>query len=306
MATQVEANFQATQLFFKHGDEEATFADLPLPGIGASGREALSGGNASFDGGISNAAQVVGYFMRLNGDVDAMRALLVDKCGCDGPAVDKYTLPALQTKCEAFVSPTVDTLTSPRLSNAMSANAGKSTTQVKAAFMAKQLSWADDFDSNSVPGVGAQGRERLRSQDGIANGVQLVGLYMMLNGDDDEFTEHLLGCGMRTQEIHSPNGTLSAVREKASAIVMQQKADAEALKTGHSWKEKAHQHQHQAGGSKPSEPESEPSLDGTKRAVVKDAGGGGAWLKPAIGLVVVAVALQMAEVIDLQELAGFL
>ena len=128
----------------------------------------------------------------------------------------------------------------------------------------------------------------------------------MLNGDDDEFTEHLLGCGMRTQEIHSPNGTLSAVREKASAIVMQQKADAEALKTGHSWKEKAHQHQHQAGGSKPPEPESEPSLDGTKRPVVKDAGGGGAWLKPAIGLVVVAVALQMAEVIDLQELAGFL
>ena len=120
------------------------------------------------------------------------------------------------------------------------------------------------------------------------------------------FTEHLLGCGMRTQEIHSPNGTLSAVREKASAIVMQQKADAEALKTGHSWKEKAHQHQHQAGSSKPSS-EPEPSLEGTKRPAVKEAGGGGGgWLMPALGLVVVAVALQMAEVIDLQELAGFL
>jgi len=96
--TAVADNFQATQLFFKKGDAEATFADLGVPGIGPAGQKNLVDGNENFDGGITNAAQVVGYFLRLNGDKDKMRALLVDKCGCHAPSVDNVpsgTLAAL-------------------------------------------------------------------------------------------------------------------------------------------------------------------------------------------------------------------
>jgi hypothetical protein len=89
--TAVAANFLSTQLSFtKEGGEEMTFEDLPVPGIGEAGRRSLCEGNGgSFDGGITNAAQVVGWYLRMGGEEEQMRALLVDKCGCHGPSVTK-------------------------------------------------------------------------------------------------------------------------------------------------------------------------------------------------------------------------
>ena len=213
--TAVAENFHSTQLFFnnKSGDE-ATFDDLGVPGIGKAGRENLVNGNENFDGGITNAAQVVGFFLRLNGDTDAMRALLVDKCGCHGPSVDKATsgtLAALQAKCEGFIAADADESVAP-------GEPAAGTTKVMAAFQAKQLSWKDTFDSNPVPGLGEVGRTKLRENDGIENAVQLIGLYMTLNGDKDDFTEHLLDCGLRTQEIKKENGILQALDEKLQAF----------------------------------------------------------------------------------------
>lgn len=57
------------------------------------------------DGGITNAAQVVGYFLRLNGNTEKMKILLVDKCGCHEPSVEKMpsgTLAALEAKVEGL------------------------------------------------------------------------------------------------------------------------------------------------------------------------------------------------------------
>jgi hypothetical protein len=90
-ATAVAANFLSTQLSFtQEGGEEMTFEDLPVPGIGEAGRRSLCEGNGgSFDGGITNAAQVVGWYLRMGGEEEQMRALLVDKCGCHGPSVTK-------------------------------------------------------------------------------------------------------------------------------------------------------------------------------------------------------------------------
>ena len=33
--------------------------------------------------------------------------------------------------------------------------------------------------------------------DGITNAVQLVGLFMMLDGDEEEFIDYLVGCGIK-------------------------------------------------------------------------------------------------------------
>jgi len=212
--TAVAENFQATQLFFNTGpaDEmaEATFSDLAVPGIGAAGQKALEEGNDTFDGGITNAAQIVGYYLRLNGDDEAMRGLLVDKCGCHGPSVTKDvsgTLASLRKKCEPFVMPEVDASAPP-------ATVADGTTKVMAAFQSKQMSWADTFDSNPVPGLGKVGRGKLMERDGVERPVQLVGLYMTFNGDEDEFTEYLLGCDLRNQDITKENGILHAIREK--------------------------------------------------------------------------------------------
>jgi|EP01047_Picozoa_sp_COSAG01_P053832 hypothetical protein len=110
--TAVAANFLSTQLAFtKEVDgekEEMTFEDLPVPGIGDAGRKALIDGteDGDFAGGISNAAQVVGWYLRHNGDTAAMGAMLVDQCGCHGPSVNKEgsgTLAALREKCAGFV-----------------------------------------------------------------------------------------------------------------------------------------------------------------------------------------------------------
>jgi len=218
MTTAVAENFLSTQLFFNKGGAEATFADLKVPGIGDAGQKNLVEGNENFEGGITNAAQVVGYYLRLNGDADAMRALLVDKCGCHGPSVDREgsagTLGALQAKCEGFIAAEADESSAP-------AEAAAGTTKVMAAFQSKQLSWQDDFDSNPVPGLGKVGREKLKENDGVENAAQLVGLFMTFNGDDDDFTEHLLECGLRKQEIEKDNGVLQAVKEKLATFCLE-------------------------------------------------------------------------------------
>jgi len=214
--TAVAAAFLETQLSFTRdgGEEEMTFEDLPVPGIGPAGRKALCEGNGeAFDGGITNAAQVVGYYLRLNGNDADMEALLVDKCGCHRPSVVQETsgtLAALREKCEgAFVRPTADDST-------VAAAAPEGTTQVFAGFMSKQLSWKDTFDSNPVPGLGAVGREKLKEADNIQNAAQLIGQYMLMNGDEDEFTEYLEECGIRKQEITKTNGILQAVQAKVA------------------------------------------------------------------------------------------
>jgi hypothetical protein len=214
--TAVAENFQAAQLFFKKGDAEASFSDLGVPGIGEAGRKNLVDGNDNFDGGITNAAQVTGYFLRLNGDKDAMRALLVDKCGCHGPSVDKVpsgTLAALEAKCEGFIAAEADESAAP-------ADAAAGTTKVMAAFQSKQMSWQDTFDSNPVPGLGEVGRTKLRENDNVENAAQLVGLFMTFNGDEDDFTEHLLECGIRKQEIEKDNGILQAIKEKLATFCL--------------------------------------------------------------------------------------
>jgi len=212
--TQVAENFLGTQLFFTKEGEEATFEHLGVPGIGPAGCKNLVDGNENFDGGVTNAAQVMGYFLRLNGDTDAMKALLVDKCGCHKPSVEKAesgTLAALQAKCEGFISAEAS-------ESAESAETPpEGTTKVMAAFQSKQLSWADTFDSNPVPGLGEVGRAKL-SESGIGNAVQLIGLFMTYNGDPEAFTEDLLERGLRRQEIEKDNGILQALTEKMSAF----------------------------------------------------------------------------------------
>ena len=213
----IAANFQSTQLFFKRGDAEATFEDLPVPGIGPAGQTVLSDGNENFAGGITNAAQIVGYFLRLNGDKVKMRELLVDKCGCHGPSVDKAgsgTLAALEAKCEGFIAAEADESAPPAFA------ANSSTTTVMAAFQSKQMSWQDTFDSNPLPGLGPVGRAKLKEIDGIDNAAQLVGLFMTYNGDQDEFSDHLLECRIRRQDIENDNGILHAITEKLAAFCL--------------------------------------------------------------------------------------
>ena len=219
--TKVNATFQQTQLQFG-----ATFADLPVPGIGDSGRDKLVGGNETpkseggFAGGITNAAQVVGYYLRLNGDRERMQQVLVDQCGCHAHSITKAggTLDALAEKCATFVLPEIDT--TPAASRA------GSTTQVMAGFLAKQMSWQDTFKNNKVPGLGDAGNARMGA-DGITNPVQLVGLYMMLDGDDEEFAKYLRDdCGIGEQYIRSERnvqgntipGVLEAISTKAAEM----------------------------------------------------------------------------------------
>jgi len=217
--TAVAANFLSTQLAFtkEAADgtrEDMTFDDLPVPGIGPAGREKLTNGNlgdgGDFEGGISNAAQVVGWYLRQNGDDAAMGSMLVDTCGCHGPSVHKEgsgTLAALREKCAGFVMEAPDEV-------AMEPEVAAGTTKVFAGFMSKQLSWQDTFDSNPVPGLGQVGRDKLKERDGIERPIQLIGQYMLLQGEEDEFVEYLLECGLRKQEINKENGILHAIREK--------------------------------------------------------------------------------------------
>jgi hypothetical protein len=86
--------------------------------------------------------------------------------------------------------------------------------QVFAGFMSKQLSWQDTFESNPVPGLGKVGVDKLKERDGIESPVQLIGQYMLMQGDEEDFVEYLLECGLRKQEINKQNGILHAIREK--------------------------------------------------------------------------------------------
>ena len=85
----VAAKFLETQLHFTEAD--SSFSDMHVPGIGAAGQRRLRDANpgSGIGGGITNAAQVVGWFMRLGGDAERTRTLLVDKCGCHAPFVTK-------------------------------------------------------------------------------------------------------------------------------------------------------------------------------------------------------------------------
>ena len=83
--------------------------------------------------------------------------------GCHGPSVTKDvsgTLASLRKKCEPFVMPEVDASAPP-------ATVADGTTKVMAAFQSKQMSWADTFDSNPVPGLGKVGRAKLMERDGF-------------------------------------------------------------------------------------------------------------------------------------------
>ena len=73
-------------------DQDTTFADNPVPGIGDRGRQALEDGP-----GASNATQVVGWYLRLNGDDEAMAEFLIDKCGCHGPSVQTAEAAVLES-----------------------------------------------------------------------------------------------------------------------------------------------------------------------------------------------------------------
>ena len=96
--------FQQARLAFGQGWE-----DVHAPGVGAAGEQALQEGRAGgFGGGVTSAAQLVGYYLRFNGDEERMRELLVDQCGCDAAEVARSTLPELRRKCEGFVAPQED------------------------------------------------------------------------------------------------------------------------------------------------------------------------------------------------------
>ena len=82
------------------------------------------------------------------------------------------------------------------------------------------MSWQDTFDSNPVPGLGEVGRQKLKETDGVENAAQLVGLFMTFNGEEDDFTKHLLECGLRRQEIEKEDGILQAIKEKLATFCL--------------------------------------------------------------------------------------
>merc|ERR1719311_757762 len=110
--------------------------DNPMPGIGQSGQAALQ----KF--GITNSAQLVGHYLRLNGDDQLMERFLVAECGCHGPSVCRDgvgTLAALRDKCAGFVA-------SEPQNKLQKSKPAAGTTQVMAGFLQRQLSWSDNFD----------------------------------------------------------------------------------------------------------------------------------------------------------------
>jgi hypothetical protein len=204
--TKVAAAFHVKQLAFTTADSidtELTFADNAVPGIGKAGQAALEGE------GISNAAQVVGWFLRVNGDRERFGEFLVEN-GCHASSVHRAevgTVATVADKCSTFV-----------LENADDApvvlDVAAGTTQVAHNFAARQLSFADTLDSNPVPGLGAVGRERLlNSRYRITNAAQLVGHFMILNGDEQMFLDFLTGEGCGIQARHAST-VLQAIRDK--------------------------------------------------------------------------------------------
>ena len=209
--TEVAARFMQKQLAFtKDGHAETEWKDNPVPGIGDKGQQALE------EHGVSNAAVLVGWYLRLNGDRERMAEFLVDSCGCHRHSVvgmKSNTLDVLREKCRQFV---LDAPDSSSPATARPAGAPASWTLVLENFLNRQLSWADDFDSFEVPKLGPKGRAKLaESQWRITNAVQLVGHYMTFNGDDDEFVEFLVrDCELRPQEVTGDGGILAGIKEK--------------------------------------------------------------------------------------------
>ena len=214
--TIVAAGFHEKQLAFTTvGKAETTFADFAVPGIGQAGRAALQAE------GISNAAQVVGWFLRVNGDRARFGEFLIEN-GCHATSVNRAevgTVATVADKCSTFVLEHTDGENAAGAPAVVGVAAG--TTQVAQDFAARQLSFADTFDSNPVPGLGAVGRERLiNSGYRITNAAQLVGHFMILNGDEQMFLNFLTadlltgeGCGIQARHART---VLEAVQDKVA------------------------------------------------------------------------------------------
>ena len=189
MTTQVAENFLAKQLSFS----DKSFEDNPVPGIGEKGRAKMN------ENKITNAAQVMGIYLLLDGNDDKMYEILVTNCECHGPSVKKDfehggTLAVLREKCKNFIKGPanggLETLTSgvpfeaggggaagPAPAPAPAPASG-GTTQVMDNFISKQMSWDDDFDKFPVPGLGKVGRGKIANNswkfhDEIAKGFAL-------------------------------------------------------------------------------------------------------------------------------------
>jgi hypothetical protein len=205
--TQVAKSFITTQLYFEtEPGVEATWDDLPVPGIGPDkGQPGLN----KF--GITNAAQIVGYFLQAaKGDEKVMADFLISH-GCSAQHVKNSTVPSLRIKCEGFVSETVDDSAPPQ-------HVPAGTTAVYANFMSKQMSWADDWESLRVPGIGDVGKAKLASYN-ICNALGLIGMFMVYNGSEDEIVKLLLGCGIRQQDLER-NQTIEAIRAKTMTFML--------------------------------------------------------------------------------------
>ena len=215
MTTVVAAKFLETQLHFTEASgENSSFKHLPMPGIGAAGQRRLLEGNPSttFDGGVTNAAQVVGWYMRLGGDAEQARRLLVDTCGCHAPSITKPingTLAALREKCSGFVMDGAPGAPAP------AAGAAPATvSKVMAAWQSTQLSWADTLDSNPVPGLGGVGRGKMVAV-GVDSPAKLIGQYMIYNGNDEDFVEWCVDVvGLRAQDVSGDNRLLAGIKSK--------------------------------------------------------------------------------------------
>ena len=158
----------------------------------------------------------MGWWMRLGGDHEAMRKLLVDTCNCHASSVTKPTsgtLDALKEKCSAFIMDGAPGAPAPA---AGAAPAG--TTKVMAAWQSTQLSWADTLDSNPVPGLGAKGREKMVAV-GVDSPAKLIGQYMIYNGNDEDFVEWCVDVvGLRAQDVNGDNKLLAGIKSKLESF----------------------------------------------------------------------------------------
>jgi hypothetical protein len=147
----------------------------------------------------------------VNGDRARFGEFLIEN-GCHAASVNRAevgTVATVADKCSSYVLEEADDAPA-----AVDVAAG--TTQVARNFEAKQPSFADTFDSNPVPGLGAVGRERLiNSGYHITNAAQLVGHFMILNGDEEMFLGFLTGeeCGVQARHAQT---VLRAISDKVA------------------------------------------------------------------------------------------
>ena len=151
-------------------------AELRVPGIEADGIEGLRAGLR-----IVSAAQLVGHYMFLNGD-DAEMHVLLEEHGCPGCTLRQHgTVGLIRQKCDRIIAAEHAACARGRTS--------RDEPQVAVAFRTKKLSWMDTFDSNAVPGWGRKAVGPV--QKILANPLQLVGLFLLLNVDREEFVRYL-------------------------------------------------------------------------------------------------------------------